>query len=62
MEAEREQVVQLLAKYREVISFNEEYGRTDLVEHRIDTGDAAPVKIKGRPINPGLEGNLRKQP
>ena len=54
-------VIDLLIKYREIISFNEEYGKTDLIEHRIDTGDAHPIKLKDRPINPALLGNLKDQ-
>ena len=54
-------VVDLLMKYSSVVSFNEEYGKTDLVEHSIDTGDAPPIKVRDRPLNPSLESNLKAQ-
>ena len=59
--AHKQQVVALLSEFEDIISFNEEYGLTDLVEHAIDTGDARPIKLKERPINPNLLENLRTQ-
>ena len=50
-----------LMKFWDAISINGEYGNTTLVEHRIDTGDCAPIKCKARPINPYLEEDLKKQ-
>ena len=36
---------QLLEEYQDIISSDEiDLGKTDLVEHRIDTGDAKPVR------------------
>ena len=58
---QRSKVARLLAEFKDIISFQEEYGLTDLVEHSIDTGDARPIKLKERPINPNLLENLQTQ-
>ena len=55
------QVEDLLLEFWDTISINGEYGQTDLVEHEIHTGDAAPIKCRNRPINPILEVDLKKQ-
>ena len=54
-------VEEFLCDYEDIISYNEEYGQTDLVEHEIKTGDAAPIKLKDRPMNPHLNENLKEQ-
>ena len=53
--------VKLLQEFDDLFSENDEYGCTDLVEHAIRTGDAAPIKSRHRPLNPTLEPELRKQ-
>lgn len=43
----------LLQRWRKVFAVNEEdYGRTDLVQHQIHTGDTPPIKQKYRPLPP----------
>ena len=54
-------VAEFLRSYSDIISYNEEYGRTNLVEHSINTGQATPVKLKTRPINPSMEKQLKEQ-
>uniref|UniRef100_A0AAV2IY75 Uncharacterized protein n=1 Tax=Knipowitschia caucasica TaxID=637954 RepID=A0AAV2IY75_KNICA len=45
----------LLQKWEQVISQHEEdFGRTNLVQHQILTGDAAPIRERYRPIPPML--------
>jgi len=43
-EEQREKLRSLLCEYRDVFSLNGEIGCTDVIEHGIPTGDAAPVK------------------
>ena len=46
---ERKAIRKLLRDYADVFSKSEfDLGRTHLIEHRIDTGDAAPVKLPPR--------------
>lgn len=56
-----DKAVSLLQGYSDIFSVNDEYGRTDLVEHAIVTQDVPPIKCKNRPINPLLEDCLREQ-
>lgn len=50
--AEKELADAAVAKFRE-ISFEEKgLGRTSLIEHVIDTGDALPIKTKQYPLSP----------
>ena len=58
---EREQALDLLMAYNDLFSTGSEYGRTDLVEHEINTTEQAPIRCKSRPINPALEPQLRAQ-
>ena len=60
-EGDMRQAVELLREFGDLFSENDEYGKTDLVEHAIHTTDAPPVKSKHRPINPMLEQELREQ-
>ena len=50
-----------LAKFWHVFAWDGSYGHTHLIQHRILTGDAAPVKCRYRPINPALEPALKEQ-
>lgn len=36
-------------------------GKTDLVEHRIDTGDSLPIKQRYYPISPAMQVHLNKE-
>ena len=56
-----EKALTLLLNYYDLFSQGDKYGRTTLVEHEICTQDVPPIKTKGRPINPIMEGKLREQ-
>lgn len=44
---QKNQLQALLNEYRDIFAMNDrELGRTDLVEHHIDTGDASPVRLR----------------
>ena len=58
---DKEQALDLLLEFFDVVSINGEYGHTSLMQHDIDTGDHPPIRLKHRPVNPSLETNLRKQ-
>ena len=60
-EKDLNKAVNLLLKYADIFSENDEYGKTDLVQHAIHTEDIPPIKCKNRPINPTLEPLLREQ-
>ena len=53
--------VNLLIQFFDVISVAGEFGKTNLIEHAIDTGDAPPIRCKQAPIPPTLNDSLRKQ-
>ena len=53
---------QMLEKYTDVYSLNDEYGATKLLEHHIVTAkDQKPIRLKNRPINPAMVDNLKEQ-
>ena len=56
-----DQAITLLLEYYDLFSQGDKYGRTSLVEHEIFTRDVPPIKTKGRPINPMMEGKLKEQ-
>lgn len=50
----------LLQKWEKVFAHHEEdFGRTNLVQHRIPTGDAAPIRERYRPIPPMLYKEMK---
>ena len=51
----------LLLEFDDLFTTDDTYGRTDLVEHAIHTGDVPPIKCRHRPLNPALEPNLKEQ-
>lgn len=54
--------VGLLMKYADILSFDGNFGKTGMVVHRIITDPASqPVKVKNRPLSPGLEPALKEQ-
>ncbi|KAK7938602.1 hypothetical protein WMY93_001928 [Mugilogobius chulae] len=54
-EAQQEELKALLQKWEKVFAQHEEdFGRTNLVQHQIPTGDAAPIRERYRPIPPML--------
>ena len=58
---EREMALSLLEEFADLFSTGDQYGKTNLIEHEIDTQDAAPVRCKHRPLNPSLEPQLKEQ-
>ncbi|XP_049897830.1 uncharacterized protein LOC126388653 [Epinephelus moara] len=52
-EQQQEELRTLLLKWNKVFAqHDEDFGRTDLVQHQIHTGDAAPVRERYRPLPP----------
>ena len=60
-ESDRRAALDLLEEYADLFSHGDRYGRTELVQHCIRTQDVPPIKCKSRPMNPVLEGHLKKQ-
>lgn len=52
-------VCNLLTEFDDL--FHDVPGTTELVTHEINLSDDVPVKVKGRPINPILEKDLKQQ-
>jgi hypothetical protein len=59
--ADCKRAIQLLLEFWDVFSHEGEYGKTTMVQHDIVTENVVPVKCRIRPINPAMEGDLRKQ-
>ncbi|XP_070819607.1 uncharacterized protein [Chaetodon trifascialis] len=54
-EGEQQQLDQLLLKWQHVFSTHEEdYGCTDVMKHRIPTGNTEPIRERFRPVPPTL--------
>lgn len=59
-EAQQYRLRQLLGKWSHVFSqHDEDFGRTNLVQHQIPTGVAAPTRERYRPVPPNLYPELR---
>lgn len=59
--AQREELDQLLAKYRDVFSKTDsDYGYTQAVTHDIHTGDAPPIKQRHRRVPPHVFQEFKK--
>jgi hypothetical protein len=56
-----DRAVELLDGYWDLYSIDGSFGKTNLIEHRIYTENVPPIKTRHRPINPGLENDLREQ-
>jgi hypothetical protein len=56
-----DRAVELLDGYWDLYSKDGSFGKTNLIEHRIYTENVPPIKTRHRPINPGLENDLREQ-
>jgi hypothetical protein len=56
-----DRAVEFLDGYWDLYSIDGSFGKTNLIEHRIYTEDVLPIKTRHRPINLGLEKNLREQ-
>ena len=60
--SQRKEVENLLTKFSDVFSTGpNDYGRTDLVTHRIRTGDASPVRQRAYRASPTVRNEIRKQ-
>ena len=59
--SDRMQLVALILRYWSTFSWDGEYGKTDLIEHSIDTNEHRPINQRYRPVNPSLEPCLREQ-
>ncbi|KAL7374677.1 hypothetical protein ABVT39_005182 [Epinephelus coioides] len=52
-ENQQEELRALLLKWEKVFAkHDEDFGRTDVVQHQIHTGDAAPIRERYRPLPP----------
>ena len=60
-EDERNQAAALLFRYRDVFTTDGSFGKTELLEHAIETEPGPPIRCKTRPLNPALEKELEKQ-
>lgn len=59
-EEQTRQLRQLLARWHHIFStHDEDYGCTDVIQHRIPTGDAAPIRERYRPVPPTLYHEVR---
>jgi transposase InsO family protein len=59
---QREALSRTLSKFRKAFAGpGESLGRTHLVQHRIDTGDARPIKQQWRRTNPTADGVIKEQ-
>ena len=58
----KRRAVALLLKHWDVFSFDGTYGRTNLIKHKIRLKPGTqPSHQRYRPVNPALEGDLKKQ-
>ena len=58
--SQQEELRAMLKKWERVFAQDEEdFGRTNLVQHRIPTGDAAPIRERYRPIPPMLYKEMK---
>lgn len=59
-EPQQEELSTLLCKWEKVFATHgEDFGRTDLVQHRIHTGSAAPVRERYRPLPPMMYKEMK---
>jgi hypothetical protein len=56
-----DRAVQFLDGYWDLYSIDGSFGKTNLIEHRIYTENVPLIKTRHRPINPGLEKDLKEQ-
>ena len=57
---DKEELRALLQKWKKVFAtHDEDFGRTDIVQHQIPTGDAAPVRERHRPLPPLMYKEMR---
>ena len=58
---DKDRAAALLLKYWDCLSVDGEFGKTTLMQHEIHTEPGPPIKTRYRPVNPSLEGDLKKQ-
>lgn len=59
-EKQREELCALLLRWEKVFAqHDEDFGQTDLVQHHIHTGDAAPVRERYRPLPPSMYKEMK---
>jgi hypothetical protein len=56
-----DRAVEFLDGYWDLYNIDGSVSKTNLIEHHIYTEDVPPIKTRHRPINPGLEKNLKEQ-
>jgi hypothetical protein len=56
-----DRAVEFLDGYWDLYRIDGSFGKTNLIEHHINTENLPPIKTRHRPINPGLEKDLREQ-
>jgi hypothetical protein len=56
-----DRAVEFLDGYWDLYSIDGSFEKTNLIEHRIYNENVPPIKTHHRPINPGLEKNMREQ-
>lgn len=60
-EQQQEELRALLLKWRHVFAqHDEDFGRTNLVQHQIHTGDAPPVRERHHPLPPAMYKEMKK--
>ena len=59
-ETQKGELREMLEKWKEVFAVHDEdFGRTDTVQHRIPTGDAAPIRERHRPLPPAMYKEMK---
>lgn len=58
---QRELATAIIEKYKEISFEQKGLGRTSLMEHTIETGDAPPIRIKQYPLSPEKKLALQKE-
>lgn len=59
-ETQREELRAVLGRWRKVFAaHDEDFGRTGIVQHRIPTGDAAPIRERHRPLPPSMYREMK---
>ena len=59
--AELTKALDIMMDFYDIFSHDDEYGKTNWVQHRIHTGDALPVRQKHRPLNPLRQDDFKNQ-
>ena len=57
---EQEELRAMMGKWKKVFAAHEEdFGQADVVQHRIPTGDAAPIRERHRPLPPSMYKEMK---